>query len=223
MKKPTLPVILALAAVAFAPAALGEEAQKEACTSLSAQVSKEVAAAPEKVLVIVAELIQANPSCSCEVVKAAIAASKADQDLIGEIVFTAVSAAPAESTTIAECAVAASPAAADSIKSALRRAMSDKNPVGKGYAGKGAVQQQQEEEFGDFGLSPVNIGGVYLVYPGGGATATSRLVRRDGRLVLIGPDGEVFVEEDDVRIVDRRPRRPRPIVIVVTPTDGDRE
>ncbi|MGI8603315.1 MAG: hypothetical protein ACR2OZ_09985 [Verrucomicrobiales bacterium] len=221
MKKPTLSLALALLAAGFATA-VNAETTKDACASLSTTVKEEVSAKPEQVLVIISEKIAANPSCACEIVQAAIKASKAEADLVGEIVFTAVSAAPAESTTIAECAVAVSPQASETVKSALQRAMSDKNPVGKSVD-KGVVAQDTQSDLGDFGLSPVNIGGVYLVYPGGGAIG-SRLKRVNGRLVLIGPDGEtVFVEEGTVPERDRPLRRPRPIIIrvpVPSPTAG---
>jgi hypothetical protein len=219
MKKKILPVIVA-AVAGLAPAAFAE-ASKDDCATLSTKVQAEVGAKPDQVLVILAEKIAANPGCSCEIVKAAITAAKADKDLVGEIVFTAVSAAPAEATTIAECAVAASPESAETVKAALQRAMSDKNPVGKGV--DKAPPPPVQDDLGDFGLSPVNIGGVYLVYPGGGAIG-SRLSRdEDGNLILIGPDGStIFVEEGAVEIVEGRPpRRPGPIIIVVpTPTQG---
>jgi hypothetical protein len=215
MKKPILPIVLAVMAAAFVPALRAADANKESCASIGATVKDEVTAKPDQVLVIVSEKIGTNPTCACEIVHAAIKASKADKDLVGEIVFTAVSAAPKESTTIAECAVAAAPEASENVKAALRRAMSDKNPVGKSVD-KGVVETQQTD-LGDFGLSPVAIGGVYLVYPGGGAIGT-RLERINGRLVLIGPGGEKFFLGEGVVIGGKPPKRPRPLIIVVSPT-----
>jgi hypothetical protein len=151
MKKPILPIVLAVMAAAFVPALRAADANKESCASIGATVKDEVTAKPDQVLVIVSEKIGTNPTCACEIVHAAIKASKADKDLVGEIVFTAVSAAPKESTTIAECAVAAAPEASENVKAALRRAMSDKNPVGKSVD-KGVVETQQTD-LGDFGLS----------------------------------------------------------------------
>jgi hypothetical protein len=215
MKKPILPIVLAVMAAAFVPALRAADANKESCASIGATVKDEVTAKPDQVLVIVSEKIGTNPTCACEIVHAAIKASKADKDLVGEIVFTAVSAAPKESTTIAECAVAAAPEASENVKAALRRAMSDKNPVGKSVD-KGVVETQQTD-LGDFGLSPVAIGGVYLVYPGGGAIGT-RLERINGRLVLIGPGGEKFFLGEGFVIGGKPPKRPRPLIIVVSPT-----
>jgi hypothetical protein len=219
MKKLTLPVVLAVAAAALAPALTAAEANKDTCANLGTQVKEEVTAKPDQVLVIVSEKVAANPTCACEIVHAAIKASKADKDLVGEIVFTAVSAAPKEATTIAECAVAAAPEASQSIKAALQRAMSDKNPVGK-TIDKGVVVPT-EPDLGDFGLSPVAIGGVYLVYPGGGAIG-SRLERdEEGNLILIGPDGETFFFEQEVIIRQVPGRKPKPIIIFVpSPTAG---
>ena len=221
MKMRILPIIVAAAAFGSAPAIFAE-ASKDDCATLSTKVQEEVTAKPDQVLVILSEKIASNPGCACEIVKAAITAAKADKDLVGEIVFTAVSAAPAEATTIAECAVAASPQSAENVKAALQRAMSDKNPIGKGVD-KSPPPPVVQDDLGDFGLSPVNIGGVYLVYPGGGAIGSRIFRDEDGNLILIGPDGStIFVEEGAIReVITRPPRRPSPIVIVVpSPTAG---
>ena len=165
MKKSLLITLLTVAASSMAVAAENKE-----CTPVGAAVTKEVTAKPENVLAIVNEQIAANPTCACEVVKAAITAAKADKELVGQIVFTAVMAAPTEATTIAECAVAVAPEAAENIKAALQSAISDKNPSYGKNPGKNPKEAPQppSDDLADFGLSPVAIGGVYLVYPGGG-------------------------------------------------------
>jgi len=181
MKKSLLVTLLTVAtsAMGFAADVVAD------CGSVGAQVTQEVTAKPENVLAIVSEKISANPSCACEVVKAAIEAVKADKELVGQIVFTAVVAGPTEATSIAECAVAVAPEASENIKAALRSAVSDKNPVSYGKnPGKDVVAPPPEEE-PDFGLSPVAIGGVYLVYPsvGGGIYVKKDVIVKKKKVV----------------------------------------
>ena len=113
-------LLLTLLAVATASVSFAAEEAKE-CTSLSATVTAEVTAKPSDVLAIVNAQISANPTCACEIVKAAVLAVKADKDLVGQIVFTAVTAAPTEGTTVAECAVAVAPEASENVKSGRDR------------------------------------------------------------------------------------------------------
>lgn len=216
MKKSLLLTLLAVATTSVTFAA--DEAKE--CTPVSATVTAEVTNKPSNVLTIVSEQIAANPTCACEIVKAAIAASKADKDLVGQIVFTAVTAAPTEATTVAECAVAAAPEAADNVKAALRSAYSDKNPVSKNPVDKNPKNPPApKEEETDFGLSPVAIGGVYLVYPGSGSSGP-QLVKRNGELGFIGPDGQ-FVPLERPPVTQRPPNKPDVIIIVrPTPSDG---
>jgi hypothetical protein len=219
MKKSLLLTLLAVAATSVTFAA---DAAKD-CSPLSATVTAEVSAKPSDVLSIVSAQIAANPTCACEIVKAAIAASKADKDLVGQIVFTAVTAAPTEATTVAECAVAVAPEAAETVKAALRSAYSDKNPVGKNSA-KNAPQPPPADETADFGLSPVAIGGVYLIYPGSGSSGP-QLIERNGVLGFVGPNGKfVPVDGGSQRpIIIQRPTRPPNVIIIVppTPTEGE--
>lgn len=214
-------LLLTLLAVATTSVSFAAEDAKE-CTPVSATVTAEVTAKPSSVLTIVNDQIAANPTCACEIVKAAIIASKADKDLVGQIVFTAVTAAPTEATTVAECAVAAAPEASENVKAALRSAYSDKNPVGKNPS-KNPVDKNPPapvDENPDYGLSPVAIGGVYLVYPGSGSSGP-QLVKRDGELGFIGPDGKFVPLDQPAPIIIVKPQKPDVIIIVrPTPADG---
>jgi hypothetical protein len=216
MKKSLLLTLLTVAATSVTFAA--DEAKE--CTPVSATVTAEVTAKPSNVLTIVNEQIAANPTCACEIVKAAVLASKADKDLVGQIVFTAVTAAPTEATTVAECAVAVAPEASENVKAALRSAYSDKNPVGKNPS-KNPVDKNPpaSDDLADFGLSPVAIGGVYLVYPGSGSSGP-QLVKRNGELGFIGPDGK-FVPLEQPPVKEKPPGKPDVIIIIrPTPADG---
>jgi hypothetical protein len=218
MKKSLLLTLLAVAATSVTFAA---DAAKD-CSPLSATVTAEVSAKPSDVLTIVSAQIAANPTCACEIVKAAIAAAKADKDLVGQIVFTAVTAAPTEATTVAECAVAVAPEAAETVKAALRSAYSDKNPAGKN-ASKNPEPAPPVDDNADFGLSPVAIGGVYLIYPGSGSSGP-QVVERNGVPGFIGPNGFVPLEPQRPVIIERPTRPPNVIIIVPpTPTEGTPE
>ena len=202
---------------------------KPSCEAVGQKVSAAVAAAPDRVLQSLSNAAENSPNCACEAVKAAIKASQADAELVGQIVYTAVIAAPTEATTIAECAVAAAPEASATIKAALRRALSggDKNPI---VAGKNPIQNSKApknpkslknvvieepadvEEDPDFGLSPVSIGGVYLVYPGGGgSTPKLKPCYCDGKLVWVDPKTKCTTKVNPKPPKPPRPHRPTPV------------
>jgi hypothetical protein len=204
--KLTVSTLLAAALVAASVPAL---LAADECESVFTQVQKAVAEKPENVLAIVQENVAASEKCACEIVKAAISASKADKEMVGEIVFAAVTTAPRQATTIAECAVAVAPEASANIKAALQRSMGDeKNPVGDSGKNPKAPKEPvppppSEPDTADFGVSPLAIGGVYLIYPGiAGATTT--------------------VTEETVVTVVRRETRTRTVVVQVpvTPING---
>jgi hypothetical protein len=200
-----------LAAVAFVGAAQADVSKE--CAAVCQTVTQQVSAQPSQVVAVVSEQVAAKPEFAGEIVKAAIIAAKADKELVGEIVFAAVTAAPEEATIIAECAIAAAPEAAETIKSALRRAKrGGKNPVSydknPSKNPKEPVAPVEGED--DFGLSPVNIGGVYLIYPGG-ASSTSNIRRdRNGNIVVIGPDGRPITMTERTRIITRTRTRTTP-------------
>jgi hypothetical protein len=116
--KRTLNYALLACAVAIAPVALAEESN---CSKVSEAVMKLVAAKPDNVLAIVARQTGANPSCACEVVKAAIVATEAPSKLVGQIVATAIEASPEKMNVITACAIAVAPDALPQIKAVLAK------------------------------------------------------------------------------------------------------
>lgn len=158
------------------------------CFEVARQIARTVAAQPERVLLAVEDAVVANEGCACEIVKAAIQAAQASVKLTGQIVFTAVTASPKEAAAVADCATAVHPEAAEEVKRALRKAIgsesvvastlpSGKQPAGKNPSGKQPIEIPVSEEV-DFSLSPVAIGGVYLVYPSvGGGIYEKRIVK----------------------------------------------
>ncbi|MFK7851176.1 MAG: hypothetical protein AB8D78_09385 [Akkermansiaceae bacterium] len=112
---------------ATAAIALGvafSHAQDEAidCDNLAASVASAITADPSEVLNVISEQMALFPGCACETVKAAINASDASNDLVGEIVYASVMAAPDQWELIGQCALAAAPDAAAEINAALIRA-----------------------------------------------------------------------------------------------------
>lgn len=175
MKNTTLSLsmagIAALVSLAFGQVSSAAD-HKDNCGSEAKKVKAAVIAAPEDVLKIVAQEVQAAPTCVCEIVKAAIVASKADKALVVDIVTTAAALVPDETPTIIACAIAQSPesarAIADKFGSGKGTVRTGKETVTSGKEG-GRVEPTGEEGFtDDFALFHAGIGGIYLTTPSSG-------------------------------------------------------
>lgn len=133
--KRTLNYALLACAVAIAPVSLAEDVD---CNKVSESVTKLVTAKPDNVLAIVERQTGANPTCACEVVKAAIVATEANGKLVSQIVATAIEAAPDKMSVITSCAIAVAPDALPQIKAVLAKldpktlANKGNDPVGTG-------------------------------------------------------------------------------------------
>lgn len=140
--KSTFYCAIIAAAVGLSPTIMAEEPD---CTKLSDTVKKLVGAKPDHVLEIVERQTAANPTCSCEVVKAAIVATEADRKLVGQIVATAIEAAPDKMSIITSCAIAVAPDALEEIKAILAKldpkalAKKGNDPVGDAKDAKDAA------------------------------------------------------------------------------------
>ncbi len=91
------------------------------CLKLSLSVKQIVAAEQSKVLEIVATEVASAPTCSCEIVKAAIEGSNASVDTVAAIVEAAATAAPEQMRLIAQCAVAVAPDALAKVQAVLAK------------------------------------------------------------------------------------------------------
>ena len=150
----------------------------------------EIKERPSRVLMAVEDALTMCERAACEIVKEAITATRADANLVGEIVFTALRQAPGMAATIVECAVSCEPAAIAEIRLAMQRALGSQaaageisegsgkaapeesiagETTGKGVAGsgKGSVRSEPEppEIEESFDVSRVGIGGIYLLMP----------------------------------------------------------
>lgn len=121
MKYSATSALLGAALMAASPVAAAD------CPAIGASVESAVKADQSSVLAVVAARIKEAPDCACDVVKAAVRATKASNDLTGQIVETAVRAAPAQYKTIVECAVAVNSGAAAEIRAALQRVFGGKD------------------------------------------------------------------------------------------------
>ena len=108
------------------------------CIQLAERVKSEVSKSPKDVLSSVRLAMVDNDACACDIVKTAIKASDADNDLTGLIVEVAVKTKPSRFKEIVECAILANPAAKTQVRSALERVFGSK---GSGKGGKVVVVQ----------------------------------------------------------------------------------
>jgi hypothetical protein len=156
--------LLPLAALSLASGALA--APK--CDQMSNDVRKAIASDPAKTLMVVEDALVINESCACEIVRAAIEASQADEALKQQIVQTALAVAPKMAPVITDCAGIAGTAAAP-VASPV--AYEDPTASGKNPSGKGAKEvlpvAPPVEDVQDFTYLPGDIRGVYLMAPGG--------------------------------------------------------
>jgi hypothetical protein len=137
--KTTFRFALVAAALGMLPAATMAEVD---CLKVSVSVKHAVAAKPSAVLEIVEKEVSANPDCACDVVKAAIQSSKADNKTIAAIVETAATSAPDKMRLISQCAVAVAPQALADVQAVISRLEPNKGE--SGYSSKGGKNPQVE-------------------------------------------------------------------------------
>jgi hypothetical protein len=161
---------LTFATLAVSPKA---SAQSSSCDNIAGDVAAAVQKDPSKVLMIVEDALVINETCACEIIKAAIGASKADSTLVNQIVQTGISVAPKMSGVIMDCATAMSPGAVTS-QVTTTSGKDVKNPLP-------TVAPVVTE---DFNPIPSSIRGVYLMQPPAGGflpcDPNSRKCNNDG-------------------------------------------
>lgn len=160
---PFITVVASVAAALLSPA-IGRAGDSTNCDNVATLVRDAVEKEPQKVLVIVEDNMVANETCACEIVKAAIRASKADAEMVKQIVQTAVHVAPNQSILIAECVSTVAP---DNSKGVVDTV--------KGVTGVQPVEPIAEQSSeSDYNRVPSDVRGVYLVSPStGGVTTTT--------------------------------------------------
>ena len=140
------------------------------CDKIAQDVTESVVKEPTKVLMIVEDALVINESCACEIIKAAIIASKADAAMVKQIVQTAVAVAPKMAPVIMDCANSVAPGAV---------VVSDAPPETIPASGKDAknvlpVSVQPPQETGTvYSGGGGDIRGVYLMAPSVGGFVTA--------------------------------------------------
>ncbi len=155
-------VVASVAAVLLSPA-IGRAGESTICDKVAVHVREAVEKEPLKVLVIVEDNMVANESCACEIVKAAIRASKADAEMIKQIVQTAIHIAPNRAALIAECASVVAPDHSKGVVDVVKGVTSVQpaDPI---------VEPTSEA---DYNRVPSDVRGVYLVSPSTGGVTTT--------------------------------------------------
>lgn len=139
------------------------------CSKIAQDVAESVTKEPAKVLMIVEDALVINEACACEVIKAAITASRADVPMVKQIVATAVAVAPKMAPVIMECANATSPGATDDVTTA-----SVTTPVsGKDAKNVQPVTVEEPKTGGSEYSGSASIRGVYLMAPAVGGFVTT--------------------------------------------------
>src|SRR5437660_1791483 len=99
----TLKTATALAVAMFVLPVSVRAADVTNCDKVANEVRAAIEKEPQKVLLIVEDFMVANESCACEIVKAAIVATKYNRELAQQIVQTATHVTPQMSAVIADC------------------------------------------------------------------------------------------------------------------------
>ena len=141
-------------------------AAETSCTEIQLQTRKAVETAPDKLLETVSHTVAASPSCSCEIVKAAIEGSQADAKTVAAIVETAITEAPEQLRLIAQCAVAMAPDALAEVQAVLARL--DPNKVGAGDSAKSSKSAEATGSTEEVATTPNP-----LDFPGGGPVGST--------------------------------------------------
>lgn len=142
-------------AAAFYPTLMAGDLTE--CDRVADKVRSEVEVEPAKVLLIVEDAMVKNEACACEIVKAAILASHATDELVKQIMLTATNVAPNRSSLIAECAnaVVAQRAGGKEVKQVI------------------AVQPEVQPA-PDYRTAPADIRGIYLIQPAAGGVVITQ-------------------------------------------------
>ncbi len=136
---------------------------QSACDDIARDVATAVEKEPGKVLMIVEDALVINESCACEIIRAAIIASKADAATVNQIVQTGITVAPKMAGVITDCASAASPGTTITSSQQMTAIVDEKNP-GKNPIVAAPVPPASD----DFYAMPGSIRGVYLIQPPAG-------------------------------------------------------
>lgn len=107
------------------------------CLAVTLSVEQRIKLDVSQVLEIVGSEVGANPTCACEIVKMAIAASDADVSLVVAIVEASITAAPDSMRIVSQCAIAAMPESITGVQALLAKLDPNSGDAGS-YSSKSA-------------------------------------------------------------------------------------
>lgn len=137
----SLPMGLALLSATYREP--GQKSDQD-CPALGLSVQQRVKLEPARILEIVETELAVNPSCACEVVKAALTAAGADAELTAQVVEVAATVTPESLRLISQCAIAAVPDSLAAVQSVLARL--DPGSGESGYSSKSAKSAKSGKE-----------------------------------------------------------------------------
>jgi hypothetical protein len=129
----SLPMGLALLSATYREP--GQKSEQD-CPGLGLSIQQRVKLEPARILEIVETELAVNPSCACEVVKAALIAAGADAELTAQVVEVAATVTPESLRLISQCAIAAVPESLSAVQTVLARL--DPGSGESGYSAKGS-------------------------------------------------------------------------------------
>lgn len=138
------------------------------CPEISLALAKRVEGDPSSLLETVDSEVRASPSCSCEIVKAAIKSSGTEVATVVGIVETAITASPENMRLISQCAIAMAPEALAEIQALLAKL--DPN-AGEGSSAKSAksgkdiVAAARRDASPEPSPNPLDVGLYYWAAP----------------------------------------------------------
>lgn len=91
------------------------------CMQVALSVKQRIKRAPDTLLAVVDEELEANPGCACEIVKAAIQETDMRVESVLRVVAVAFESSPQNMRLSAQCAIAACPEALSSIQAMLAK------------------------------------------------------------------------------------------------------
>jgi hypothetical protein len=104
------------------------------CQTIALSIEQRIKLDDSSLLEIVETEGRSNPSCACEIVKAAIKATDADPQLVVSILESVISAAPQTMMIASQCAIAAAPESLPSVQAMLSKY--EANAGDSGYSSK---------------------------------------------------------------------------------------
>jgi hypothetical protein len=104
------------------------------CSNIALSIEQRIKLDHSSALEIVETEVASNPSCACEIVKAAIKATDADTELVVSIIETVISTAPQSMMIATQCAIAAAPESLAGVQALLSKY--EANAGDSGYSSK---------------------------------------------------------------------------------------